>query len=248
LGSGEAMRIDSSGNVGIGTTSADEVLEVAGDVKSSGGNFGIYHFGETSDVTKIVGRDGGHGSFPNTMDFFTNSAQRMRIDSSGNLLVGNTNRNTIVSNGASGVAIGGDGFIGASRAGDVLVLNRENSNGNVAAFRLDGTQRGNIAIVGTTTYYNTSSDQRLKQNIQDADDAGSKIDAIQIRQFDWIEDNVHQDYGVIAQELKTVAPEAVYTPEDAEEEMMSVDCSKLVPMLIKELQTLRNRVAQLENN
>jgi hypothetical protein len=88
LGSGEAMRIDSSGNVGIGTTSADEVLEVAGDVKSSGGNFGIYHFGETSDVTKIVGRDGSHASLPNTMDFFTNSTQRMRIDSSGNVGIG----------------------------------------------------------------------------------------------------------------------------------------------------------------
>ena len=40
------MRIDSSGNVGIGTASADEALEVSGDVKSSGGNFGIYHFGD----------------------------------------------------------------------------------------------------------------------------------------------------------------------------------------------------------
>ena len=80
------MRIDSSGNVGIGTTSADEALEVSGDVKSSGGNFGIYHFGDTSDVTKIVGRDASHGSFPNTMDFFTNSTQRMRIQSNGVVL------------------------------------------------------------------------------------------------------------------------------------------------------------------
>jgi hypothetical protein len=87
----ERMRIDSSGAVGIGTSSPDEALEVSGDVKSSGGNFGIYHFGETSDVTKIVGRDGGHGSFPNTMDFFTNSAQRMTIDSSGNVGIGITN-------------------------------------------------------------------------------------------------------------------------------------------------------------
>ena len=88
-GSGaERMRIDSSGQVGIGTTSADEVLEVSGDIKSSGSNFGIYHFGETSDVTKIVGRDASHGSLPNTMDFFTNSTQRIRIDSSGNVGIG----------------------------------------------------------------------------------------------------------------------------------------------------------------
>ena len=84
------ISMNSSGQVSIGTTSADEALEVSGDVKSSGGNFGIYHFGETSDVTKIVGRDSGHGSFPNTMDFFTNSTQRMRIDSSGNVGIGAT--------------------------------------------------------------------------------------------------------------------------------------------------------------
>lgn len=89
------LKVDSTNNrVGIGTSSPDEVLEVSGDVKSSGGNFGIYHFGETSDVTKIVGRDAGHGSLPNVMDFFTNSTQRMRIDSSGNVGIGTTSPNT----------------------------------------------------------------------------------------------------------------------------------------------------------
>jgi len=45
----------------------------------------------------------------------------------------------------------------------------------------------------------------------------------------------------------TVVPEAVYQPEDAEQ-MMAVDYSKLVPMLVKEIQSLRVRVAQLESN
>ncbi len=91
-----------------------------------------------------------------------------------------------------------------------------------------------------------ASDQRLKENIADADDAGSKVDAIQVRKFDWKADGSHQDYGMIAQELMTVAPEAVSVPEDSEE-IMGVDYSKLVPMLIKEIQSLRSRVAQLEN-
>jgi hypothetical protein len=52
---------------------------------------------------------------------------------------------------------------------------------------------------------------------------------------------------MVAQELNTVAPEAVSTPEDSEE-MMGVDYSKLVPMLVKEIQSLRARVAQLETN
>jgi hypothetical protein len=98
---------------------------------------------------------------------------------------------------------------------------------------------------GTTVAYNTSSDRRLKENITDADDAGSKVDAIQVRKFDWIADGSHQDYGMIAQELQTVAPEAVSTPENSDD-MMGVDYSKLVPMLVREIQSLRARVAQLE--
>ena len=225
---GEVMRM-TSGNVAIGTTYADEALEVSGDVKSSGGSFGIYHFGETSDVTKIVGRDGGHGSFPNTMDFFTNSAQRMRIDSSGNLLVGCT---ALPSGGA-----GGAGFeTGQSGGRTILQLGTTvTSSEAVARFYNPNGAIGSISLSGSSTAYNTSSDQRLKENIADADDAGSKIDAIQVRKFDWKADGSHQDYGMIAQELQAVAPEAVSGDADSEE-MMGVDYSKLVPMLIKEIQ------------
>ena len=105
---------------------------------------------------------------------------------------------------------------------------------------------GSITTNGIATAYNTSSDQRLKENIADADDSGELIDAIQVRKFDWKTDGSHQDYGMVAQELQTVAPEAVSAPENPDE-MMSVDYSKLVPMLIKEIQTLRARVADLES-
>ena len=106
---------------------------------------------------------------------------------------------------------------------------------------------GSISVqAGSATSYNTSSDERLKENITDSANAGSKVDAIQIRQFDWKADGSHQDYGVIAQELVEVAPEAV-SEGDTEEDMMGVDYSKLVPMLIKEVQSLRSRVAELEN-
>jgi hypothetical protein len=110
-----------------------------------------------------------------------------------------------------------------------------------------GTSVGSILRSGTSTNYNTTSDARLKENIADADDAGELIDAIQVRQFDWITDGEHQRYGMVAQELNTVAPEAV-SEGNAEEDMMGVDYSKLVPMLIKEIQSLRARVAQLESN
>jgi hypothetical protein len=110
-----------------------------------------------------------------------------------------------------------------------------------------GTSVGSILRSGTSTNYNTTSDARLKENIADADDAGELIDAIQVRQFDWITDGEHQRYGMVAQELNTVAPEAV-SEGNTEEDMMGVDYSKLVPMLIKEIQSLRARVAQLESN
>ncbi len=116
-----------------------------------------------------------------------------------------------------------------------------------ATFKYNQSTVGSITQHGTSaTLYNTSSDQRLKENIADADDAGSKIDAIQVRQFDWKADGSHQDYGMVAQELQTVAPEAVSAPENPDE-MMGVDYSKLVPMLVKEIQTLRSRITALEN-
>ena len=94
--------------------------------------------------------------------------------------------------------------------------------------------------------YNTTSDARLKENIADAEEAGGKIDAMQVRQFDWKETGNHLDYGFVAQELHAVAPHAVSKPEDVDA-MWSVDYSKLVPMLVKEIQSLRARVAQLES-
>ena len=72
--------------------------------------------------------------------------------------------------------------------------------------------------------------------------------AVKPRRFDWKEgkgQDKKDAVGFIAQELVTVAPEAVYQPEDTEQ-MMAVDYSKLVPMLVKEIQSLRQRLAALE--
>jgi hypothetical protein len=114
-------------------------------------------------------------------------------------------------------------------------------------FTTDGgnTQTGSVVVGGSSTAYNTSSDQRLKDNIVDAPSASDDIDAIQVRSFDWKADGSHQKYGMVAQELQSVAPEAVTGDADSED-MMGVDYSKLVPMLVKEIQSLRARVAQLE--
>jgi hypothetical protein len=167
--------------------------------------------------------------------FGSDGSEDMRIDSSGNLQVGFSSYSSL---GASNTGCR------LSHDGQTNALAR-NSNGVVLSFYSGSGGAGNISVTNNAAAYNTSSDKRLKENIADADDAGSKVDAIQVRQYDWKVDGSHQDYGMIAQELLEVAPEAVSVPEDSEE-MMGVDYSKLVPMLIKEIQSLRNRVAQLE--
>jgi len=149
-------------------------------------------------------------------------------------------------NTGNSITASGQAFHSGS-GGRVLILNRNTSNGIIQVFHREGLLVGNISVTTTATTYNTSSDQRLKENIVDAPSASDSIDAIQIRSFDWKADGSHQKYGVIAQELEAIAPEAVSKGEK-EDDMWGVDYSKLVPMLIKEVQSLRARVAQLEGN
>lgn len=172
--------------------------------------------------------------------FQPNNTQSMKLTSSNNLYLGTTSDDP--SAGGIRLEAGFIGFMLISHPSSVT------SNNWYHAFKHGTNVIGSITQSGTNAVsYNTTSDQRLKTNIQDAKEAGSKIDAIQVRQFDWKSDGLHQDYGMIAQELLEVAPEAV-TKGKTEDEMMSVDYSKLVPMLVKEIQSLRQRVEQLENS
>jgi hypothetical protein len=107
-----------------------------------------------------------------------------------------------------------------------------------------GTLVGAIGVDVSTTTYNTTSDQRLKTNVVDA--PSGNIDGIKVRSFDWIVDGNHQEYGMVAQELLEVAPYAVHQPKNPDE-MMAVDYSKLVPMMIKEIQDLKARLTALES-
>jgi hypothetical protein len=223
----ERMRIDSSGNVGIGRTEPQAKLHLqdTGDVH--------IQFTDEGNIAARVGANGNALVFG--VDGANGTTERMRIDSSGNVQVGFSSYSSLgtVNTGCR-----------LSHDGQTNALAR-NSNGVVLSFYSGGGGAGNISVTNNAAAYNTSSDKRLKENIADANDAGSKIDAIQVRQYDWKADGSHQDYGMIAQELLEVAPEAVSQGE-TEEEMMGVDYSKLVPMLVKEIQSLRNRVAQLE--
>jgi len=231
----QAMTLDASGRLLVGITSSSgsgAQLEVGATTPSirinatAGGTPSLSLF--SSGVYDWIVQGG------TALKFVQDATERARIDSSGNLLVGAT---SLLSNAnyfaySPGNAWGIFGHVNGTASGI-----------DFAKFYYNNTQIGSISQSGTTAVlYNVTSDQRLKENIQDAESASNLIDSLQVRKFDWKSDNTHQRYGFIAQELVTVAPEAVHQPADPEE-MMAVDYSKLVPMLVKEIQDLRKRLA-----
>ena len=264
----DRFRLDSSGNLGLGVTPSAWNTYKALEIGALGSAFGgtsaqtiatnnayyqsNWKYAGTGSATLQLQNAGAHswytapsGTAGNAISF----TQAMTLDASGNLLVGTTT-NTY-STRANIYASGQDvlSLINAAAGGYNLRSNAQ-SNGGIyyhVLFLDNGTSHGSITSNGTTTAYNVTSDQRLKENIQDAAPASALIDALQVRQYDWKSDGSHQRYGFIAQELVTVAPEAVHQPA-APDDMMAVDYSKLVPMLVKELQSLRARVATLESN
>ena len=262
------------GMVGLGTTSVESwTLNVAGTNFSSGGGLavaafrdttayntsdngagiafqGIYNSGgsytnfATIQAGKLNNTDGNYSTY---LRFLTRSngasqAEAVRIDEAGTLLVGTTAKVN------DGIQV--NKFNGTSHNGLVLKTTRSATGTTFIAFvNSAGNFCGSVSQNGTTTVaFNTSSDQRLKENIADSDDSGSTIDAIKVRKFDWIDGGVHEKYGFIAQELKTVVPEAVSSLGLAAEDdpMLGVDQSKLIALAIKEIQLLRVRVAELE--
>ena len=113
------------------------------------------------------------------------------------------------------------------------------------SFRDDGDNEvGSIKSSGSATFYNTSSDYRLKQNEKDFNGL-DLVDNIKVYDFEWKKDG-GKDYGVFAHELQEIVPEAVSGEKDGEE-MQSVDYSKLVPILLKSIQELKAEIEILKN-
>ena len=109
---------------------------------------------------------------------------------------------------------------------------------------------GTAVTSGSGTAWNTSSDENLKTNFQDFD-GGALIDQISVYHFDWKVGG--SSYGVKAQEAFKVFPDAVTIGSsqeaygDPDYIPWGVDYSKFVPVLLREIQKLRSRVASLES-
>ena len=179
----------------------------------------------------------GYIAFNTTPAGSTTATERARFDSSGLFLFSCT----ALSSGmptAGGIAMeSGQGNIKFRAGGSNTVAQFAHSSASTVV--------GSITVTAAVTSFNTTSDFRLKENIADAAPAGRLVDSIRVRKYDWKADGSHQRYGVIAQELEPVFPEAVTRPADPEQ-MLAVDYSKLVPLLVAEVQDLRRRMGVVE--
>jgi hypothetical protein len=202
-GGTEAMRIDSSGNVGIGTTSPISKLTVNGGVMlsggaaASGGFFFPYYISATN--FNAIGSDSNGG-----MTFITgvsSPAVRATIDASGNLLMGTTS----FAPGQNAKAIGPNEIL-SSRATTAPAshLVFYNPNGSV----------GQIYTDGTSTLYITSSDHRLKKDVEPMTGALSIVQQLKPVTYKWKTDG-SAGQGFIAHELQEVCPDAVVGNKDA---------------------------------
>ena len=190
-----------------------------------------------------------HSSTDDQIDFKCGGTDRLkigatgRIDINGGSYAGNAQLTTT--------------FIGNSVVG--INVSDETSTGthNNIQFLRNGTQVGKIETTNqTSTAYVTSSDYRLKENVNYIWDATPKLKLLKPAEFTWKQEfdpNQTQVQGFLAHEVSEVVPEAISGTKDAVDDdgnpkYQGIDQSKLVPLLVKTIQELETRITALENN
>ena len=119
-------------------------------------------------------------------------------------------------------------------------------------FQNDNGEVGSISMLGSSVTFNTSSDYRLKENVDYTWDATTRLKQLKPARFNWIADDTNTLVdGFIAHEVSSVVPEAIAGEKDATNEDGSIkpqgiDQSKLVPLLVKTIQELEARITALE--
>ena len=250
-----AITIDSSEQVGIGTTSPDALLELkhATNVRMLFDNT-VDSQATIRSIQDSVGHNGMRLEADNiairTASGSNTGVERMRMTNDGRLQLGTT----------SGMPYGGDhvkfGFeFNSSQSSEHYGIEMKD-NGSA------GTTYGIIfsksALIGSITYnassvsYNTSSDYRLKENVSYDFDATTRLKQLKPARFNFIADADKTVDGFLAHEVSSVVPEAITGEKDAINEDGSIqpqgiDQAKLVPLLVKTIQELEARITELEN-
>ena len=273
-----AMTIDSSERVGIGTTSPTQQLHSyntnAHRLRVANANYGI-------DLHQPAGASSPHINAYGTdvsIIFDANDSEKMRITSDGSI-------HTTTSTASSGAKYG---FGTTSPSGKVHVKYdgwngsdgielQDTYGGSYGCIALDfnrnGSRVGTIQTTLSATQYNTSSDYRLKENVDYDWDATTRLKQLKPARFNFIADDTNTLVdGFIAHEVQDIVPEAVSGEKDAMiaevlykegDELpegkkvgdvktaatiapQGIDQSKLVPLLVKTIQELEARIAALE--
>jgi hypothetical protein len=234
-GSNNLFWDSTNSKLGIGTNSPSFALQV---VTSTNNGIGISD--GTYQGSFIPSSLGGValtsiGAYP--LIFYVNNAERSRIDSSGNLLIGTTS--SIISgsrvsiSSTNGVGSGGLSFVNTGASTKKWQIGPD-GNGNFVVF--------NDAAAGTYTTYGgtswtSSSDERLKENLVPITDALNKINTLRSVTGNFIADETKKSRSfLIAQDVQKVLPEAV---DDYNPESLGLQYSDIIPLLVAGIKELK---------
>jgi hypothetical protein len=258
----QAMTLDASGRLGVGTTSPGAILDVTnGASPVSRLRIGV-GAGAASTLYSVLS-SGDYTAFEN------NGSERARIDSSGNLLVG-----TNTTSYASGFNMNASNKFGlfvvnAAATTPRGYFSQFTGGGNdTSSYHFIGNTSsadriviyGNGNIQNTNNSYGALSDIKLKENITDATPKLADLMQVRIVNFNLKSEPEHKQIGVIAQELEQIFPALIEETSDRNDEdgaesttTKSVKYSVFVPMLIKAIQeqqalitSLTERITALE--